>query len=81
MAAGFPLNKQPKAEREPKMEASDFHNLILKVIYRHLCCILLVTRLTLEQCRRGLSKGVNTRGQGLLGTILEAGYHITYAPA
>lgn len=38
-AAGFSPNKQSRTQEA----ASVFYNLTLKVIYCHLCCILLVT--------------------------------------
>ena len=71
-----------KWESMPKKEATVavFYNLISEMAY---CDILQYTAFTifcwlhilLVQCGRELHRGVNTRKQGSLGAILEAGYH------
>lgn len=55
-----------------------FYSLVSEVTYHYSHSILLITQVSLIQCRSELPKGTNTRRQGPLEAILKSGYNTTW---
>lgn len=74
MTTGFPKTSD-RRENNQNRSCSVFYNLISEVTYHPFCDILLVTQTDPPTRWEKIHKHTNTRRQGSLGTVLEAGYH------
>lgn len=73
MSTGFPRVSDLREERRQNRSFSVFYNLISKMT-NHYFCVLSVTQIDPFTMWKKIHKGANTRRQGTVGTILEAGY-------
>lgn len=72
MVAGFLQVSDPN---QSKAEAQCLCDPASEVTDCHFCNILLVTQVNTGQCKEGPHGTMDTSKEGLLGAILEAGYH------
>lgn len=71
----LPHNKWSEREKSnPNRSCSVFYNLITEMTYQHFC-VLLVTQTNPSTRWERMHKGANTRRQGPLDIVLEAGYY------